>query len=267
MPVAGFDLTVATYDALKDRRAAYLARCTVPLDGMWENAFLPAAKLWTISLAGRDIGYCAMNAERELLGFDVSEPEHAGDAFAHCLSELELSGAYVSTAEPAYLSLCADHQSGVGVNALMYGDDGLPGAPPAFPDGMAFGELVQADFDTAVAFGVETLGADRGWLEGYYAERLALGELFGLWQGDALVATGELRVSPNQPGVADVGMMVSPAHRKQGIATGVLQQLRLDGRARGLRLICSTESGNVPAQKAIIRAGFASEHRILHMKF
>ena len=96
-------------------------------------------------------------------------------------------------------------------------------------------------------------------------ERIAKKELSGIWRGGELLGAGELRVSPSQAGVADVGMVIAPIAREAGLATQILQQLRHDGQKRGYRLVCSTETTNVPAQKAIARAGFHSKHRILEI--
>jgi RimJ/RimL family protein N-acetyltransferase len=71
--------------------------------------------------------------------------------------------------------------------------------------------------------------------------------------------------------LADLGVIVSAAHRGKGIATKVIKQLIAYARAKELRSqgakelrpICSTEKGNAGAQKAISRAGFIAHHRII----
>jgi len=252
---------------LEQARIAYLRKTTAPLDGMWENAFFPAAKHWAIDHQNTMVGYCATNEAGAMLAFDITENYPADAAFAYCLTELGIGRAFVSTAEPAYLSLCTDHQSAVAVNALMYEATDPQAKTYIWSEELSFRPLVHAELERAVAFGVDAIGANPTWLSGYFAERRHLGELFGLWRGDDLVVTGELRISPNQDHVADVGMIVATAHRKQGLATGVLKNLTQIGHSRGLRLICSTESSNIGAQKAIARAGFVSRHRILDIRF
>lgn len=261
-------LTPTSFETLRPHRYAYLKTTTVPLDGMWEDAFFPVANHWALETEGTFQGYCAINGDGALLGFQVFQPQLARKAFAECLKSLEISHAYASTAEPLYLSLCLDHQKSVDLNALMYEDDGSEAPPADFPGAFEFRIVTMDGFSAAMSFGYNAFGPERlDWLKGYYTERIEKGELFGLWRGDAMVAAGELRVSPSQDGIADVGMVVSPGVRNQGLATKILQQLRHDGRARRLRLVCSTEMGNEGAQKAIARAGFRSQHRILRVGF
>lgn len=261
-------LTPTTFDTIRPHRYGYLATTTVPLDGMWEDAFFPIARHWALGVKGEFAGYCAVNSDGALLGFQVFEPALARDAFAECLKSLEISQAFSSTAEPLYLSLCFDHQTSVEINALMYEDDGSDAKPADFPPEFEFRIVSQEGFSAAMSFGYDAFGPERlDWLRGYYTERIEKGELFGLWRGEDMVAAGELRISPSQEGIADVGMVVSSSVRNQGLATKILQQLRHEGRARKLRLVCSTEMGNEGAQKAIVRAGFRSSHRIVRVVF
>ena len=260
-------LSKCNYEDLAADRADYLFTTTTALDGMWENAFFSMANHWEISCQGQPIGYCSVNSEGRMLGFVVHNFEMQRPAFASCIEMLGVSGAFVSTAEPIYLSLCTDHQSAMSVYALMYmeGDEEPIVSPTPF--GMNFRVAGPDDFDIAVSFGVATIQADRDWLSEYFAERIKQNELFGLWSGTELVATGECRASPNQTCIADVGMIVGTSHRKKGLASFMLQKLRYVGRQKGLKLICSTENGNTGAQKAIERAGFVSQHRILDFTF
>ena len=262
-----FELIPTTFSKLRDHRRAYLKTTVVPLDGMWETAFFPAAKHWVIQSDDEMIGYCAIDEANALVGFQVFSPDRAEAAFEYCLEALGLSEAFVSTAEPNYLSLCMDHQTKVTVNALMFEDAGREATQAAFPNGSEFRKVTQAEFNIAIDFGLHSIGDRRDWLEGYYAERIQKEELFGLWNGRELRAAGELRISPIQDGIADVGMVVSPEFRKLGIATLILKQLRYEGQQRGLRLICSTEERNIGARKAIHRAGFVSTQRILKIIF
>lgn len=261
------DFNKRTYQELIVQRTAYLATTTAPLDGMWENAFFPAADHWEISDNNQSIGFCSVNADGKMLGFDVRPSVLQRVAFVESINRLSVSGAFASTAEPAYLALCADYQTSMSVNALMYAENSEEMNIPQVPVGMSVRAAKPDDLETAVLFGVAAIQADKDWLERYFDERIQKNELFGLWKGHKLIATGECRISPNQRKIADVGMIVGKAHRKKGLATLMLQFLRTFGEQNELKLICSTESTNIAAQKAIERAGFVSEHRILNFVF
>lgn len=260
-------LRKTTYEDLATQRADYLLSTMVPLDGMWENAFFPMAIHSKIVHDKQSIGFCSINAEGKLLGFNVDDSALQRAAFSQCIEELEPSGAFASTAEPAYLSLCADHQISMSVNALMYVENDEHQIAPSTPSGTNVRAARPDDLEVAISFGVAAIEANREWLSGYFDERIKKNELFGLWAGTELIATGECRMSPNQPQVADVGMIVGAGYRKRGLATFMLQYLRSIGRHKELELICSTESSNIGAQKAIERAGFVSRHRILEFTF
>ncbi|MEP1229055.1 MAG: GNAT family N-acetyltransferase [Litorimonas sp.] len=261
------DFHKSTYQEVSALRDVYLLSTSAALDGMWENAFLPMADHWKLADAKEVIGFCSVNSEGKMLGFHVENEALDRLVYARCIEQLNVSGAFASTAEPRYLSLCADHQSSMSVNALMYAESCEVPAKPVAPPGMSFRIAELEDLKTAVSFGVDAIQADQDWLLGYFEERIQQQELFGLWRETELIATGECRISPNQAGIADVGMIVGPAHRKNGLATAMLKYLRPIGSQKGLKLICSTESSNIGAQKAIERAGFVSQHRILCFEF
>jgi len=254
-----------SFNAIRSARTAYLKTTIAALDGMWEDGFFSAAKHWNILLADETVGYCALDGSNAVLGFQTFDQGNAGPAFQQCLRELEVSKAFVSTAEPVFLSLCLDCAGAIKVNALMYEDAGREAEPVEFRDRAEFRLVDASGFEPAITFGLAALGCDQAWLEGYYAQRIERNELFGLWDQDQMIAAGELRISESQAGVADVGVVVAPEFRRRRLATQILSQLRSDARARGLRVICSTERENTSAQAAIVRAGFQSSHRILEV--
>lgn len=251
------------YKAIESVRRAYLETAIVPLDGMWEDAFFANAQHWMIESNGQSIGYFGANDAHALLGFQVFDPRLAPSAFKRCIVENRFKRAFVSTAEPAYLSLCMDHQTSVSVNAFMYETTDLNEDTVVNESDGTYRLVLKDDFEAAINFGLRSIGADRDWLEGYYADRIEKEELFGLWHDSKLIGAGELRISPSQSGVADVGMVVAPERRGKGIAANLLRRLRREGHRRGFRVICSTEADNLAAQKAIEHAGFFSNHRLL----
>ncbi len=254
-------------ESLADLKAKYRATAIVPLDGMWE-AFTGMANQFSINDNKGAIGYCAVDDEQKILQFFVSAPANAPAAFNQAIEWLDVASAVVSTAEPAFLGLCMDHQKSVAEHAIMYHlADDMVCAAAEFPRGMAIRSMDKPDLKTVVSFAADTIGADAGWLESYFSGLISRGELYGLWQGSTLVATGECRPSTTQPEFADVGMIVGTGHRGKGIATNILRQLISESAALGLKPICSTECSNIAAQKAIAKAGFTAYHRILEIAF
>jgi len=265
--VTKYTLTKTEPAALADLKQQYLQQCSSALDGMWTH-FTAAADHFAIVFDGKTVGYCIVNDEHKLLQFFAPTLNDARPAFKQVLDELDITGAFTATSEASYLALCMDQQKSVAVNALMYHletDTHFEAA--AFPSGSDFKCLKSTDLAQSVAFGVQTLGMDAGWLQGYFGGLIAGEKLYGLWQDGTLIATGECRPSDSQSPYADVGMIVSKNHRKLGIATNVLRQLLHICVGKSLKAICSTEADNVGAQKAIANAGFTSHHRILEVTF
>ena len=117
--------------------------------------------------------------------------------------------------------------------------------------------------------GGQPLGNRAGMEQGsdYLAGLIERQELFLLEKGGRILATGECRVSESQPPFADLGMIVYPEYRGQGLGTEVLLRLRREAATRALKPICSTEAGNIAARTAILRAGFRACHRLLEIGF
>lgn len=115
-----------------------------------------------------------------------------------------------------------------------------------------------------VAFTNEVIGAPKEWLIGYFDNLIKRRELFCVSDNGRVIASGECRgYDVYQTDYADLGMIVAESERGKGLATTVLKELVTIAGAKGLKPICSTEAGNMAAQKAITRAGFVAPHRIV----
>ena len=105
-------------------------------------------------------------------------------------------------------------------------------------------------------------------VNGYYGELIKRKELQGYRKEGQLLAVGECRLfDEHQSDYADLGMIVAQSMRGQGIAKKVLHWLTTLASSKGLKSMCSTESDNIAAQKAIASAGFVSANRIVQFEF
>jgi GNAT superfamily N-acetyltransferase len=258
--------------SILDLKAQYLKSLVAPMDGMWEVGFTNPAPHWEIRWNGEQAGYYAANGEGALLQFYVlpAFEKHGRALFDHVIAQDSLTQAVVSTIDPAFLSFCLDVQTKATVHTYLYEihSEVSPVHPKA--EGLTFRLIEAAELDRTIAFQQACLGSDKdlsGWLRGYSANLIERGELFVLCREDDWIGLGEYRRSDSQEGVVDLGMMVAPAHRTQGWATHILERLSAHATAEGLRAICSTTIENLGAQKAILRAGFISRHRILRVDF
>lgn len=266
MPI--YKITKSSTDAVSQMRQAYYSTLTAPLDGMWEHFSFMADQYLIEDGSQNPCAYCVVNDENKLLQLYAPGVPDAQELFSDIKTKLNLSGAIVATHDAPFLAHCMDYQSAISINALLYQANEIgSAATPAFPPSTDFRLIATSELETAVAFAVAALGAPAEWLTGYYGNLIGRQELFGLWQNGELIAAGERRISDTQKPYADVGMVVAAEYRGKGLATAILQQLVLICRAGNLAPICSTEMDNIAAQKAIRKAGFSSDHRILAVSF
>lgn len=252
----------------------YIDQTTAPLDGMWLTGFVPMARHYGFYENEELVGYCCINDDGYLLQFYMRphKLDQASPLFDLIItpnnSSIEkIKGAFASTAEPQYLSLCLDSFSNFKVNALMYQlGENWKTAQDQEPLPLT---VVKSDqLNEMVAFAKNAVNSPQEWQTTYYNNLINRQELFGFWQNGRVVAAGELRgYDEYQTDYADLGMIVAKSERRKGIATKVLKQLIALTKTKGLKPICSTEKHNIGAQKAISRAGFIAGNRIIQFDF
>lgn len=240
---------------------------------MWHFGFVPMSKHFGFYVNNTLVGFCCINDDGYLLQFHLeTNSKISANALFTLIAEQnskvigEVKGAFVSTAEPHYMSLCLDNSSIYKVNALMYQQD----AKMSIKQEDTIDMEVATDQELAeyVQFSATNIGAPEQWLNGYYGNLIKRKELLGYRKGEQLLAVGECRLFDEyQTEYADLGMIVDQSMRGQGIAKKVLNFLVKHASTKGLQQICSTESNNIGAQKAISSAGFVSTNRIVQFEF
>ena len=265
-------IKIEQLEKLNELKAEYIKQATAPLDGMWLCGFVPMADHFGFYKNEELIGFCCINSDGYLLQFYVNQPNHAlaDDIFTSILNKEngvigDVTGAFSSTAETHYLSLCLDHAAKTQVNTLMYQQiEKEVKQKTDLPMAAATAEQL-AEF---VEFAKANIGAPEEWVTGYYANLISRQELFGYWKNNELLAAGECRLfNEHQTDHADLGMVVAESERGQGIAAQVLTYLIALANGKGLTAMCSTEKTNIASQKAITRSGLTSSHRIVQFDF
>ncbi len=247
-----------------EQHAAYLAQLVAPMDDMWA-AFADLAAPHALLVGGEVAGCCSVDEQGQLLRFHVLPPfgERATDLLRLVLSECGVAHMMVATSDPHALSSALKLATHVEPHTLLYAHvaepevTALDGLAPARP----------ADHQRIVDFQAEEIGAPRDFLEGYVRERLERRELLLLQDGEHIRCVGELRRDPQQAGVAHLGLIVHGPERGRGVGSAMLTSLVARSRADDLSPHCSTEVSNLGARRAIERAGFRAEHRLLRVNF
>lgn len=268
---------ITTLNDLSELKTAYFADSTAPLDGMWHFGFVPMSDHYGFYENNILVGYCVLSGEGYLLQFYLAPTANTNneDLFTLIVENNSsvigvVKGAFVSTAEPQYLSLCVDNTQSFKVNAMMFRQNAESGSErnSSRIEEINLTLATQEQLEPLVEFASSAIGAPKEWLTGYYSNLIARQELWGYWENDRILATGECRkFDEYQTQFADLGMIVAQAERGKGLATRVLNFLTQHANNQGLEAMCSTESSNIGAQKAIARAGLSSKNRILQFDF
>ncbi len=259
---------IDSLEKLKELKIMYIEETTAPLDGMWLCGFVPAAKHFGVYEEDKLKGYFCINEEGYLLQYILgANYKYQSEAVFKTLLETknsevgDIKGAFCSTAEPGFMSLCLDNFRSHKVNALMYKQDK---SQVMIDKPIELNVLKENHLKDVIAFAHEAIGAPVDWLHGYYSNLIKRAELYASIQNDRIIATGECRgYDEYQTSYADLGVIVAKEERSKGIATKVLKSLSLIAKDKNLIPICSTEASNLGAQRAISRAGFFAHNRII----
>jgi GNAT superfamily N-acetyltransferase len=254
--------------ALAERTSAYLAILVAPTDGMWEGAIIPQARCWDITDDGEYAGYCRLDADNVLLRFHLTERYRAQAAtiFRWLLASRGIRRAIASTGEARYFAVALDRQTGIVPHSYLFRDHRRV-APPLAARAYTFRRAEPRELAALTRFYRAHVRDAGEWVADFLRERLAGGELFGLYAGACLIATGECIPSRLQPSYADLGMVVAAKARGQGLGRAVLIGLKERCYAAGWEPICSCAADNPASRRAIEHAGFISEQRMVTLLF
>lgn len=253
---------------LQQMRNDYLRTLIAPMDGMWESAVIPQATFWEIQDREQHAGYFCINSDNDLLRFSLLEEYQvqAQEIFRWVISTYGIHHAIASTIEPFYFSLCLDTQVHIALHSYLFHDHKRVELS-AKPGQSRIRKAKAEEFETLLHFyQANTAGSDE-WIAPFLHERLDREELFVLYDQQTLVATGECIPSQTQLPYADLGMVVAQAYRGQGLGSSMLIQLKEHCYATGWKPICSCAADNYASKKAIEKAGFLSEQRMVEIAF
>lgn len=97
------------------------------------------------------------------------------------------------------------------------------------------------------------------------AEDLRHGRLFLYEQAQLLLGMGVVsRILPESP-EHDIGLLVAPAFRGQGLGPAIVQHLAAHCLARGWTPVCGCDAGNHASRRCLEKAGFVQSHRLLEL--
>lgn len=250
---------------IQQLNADYLRTLIAPMDGMWEGAIIPQATCWEILDQQQSVGYFCLDAEQCLLRFHLWETyqPRAQEIFRWLLTTYQIQQAMASTIEPAYFSLCLDLQSSMQAHAYLFQDHHNVALTPAISN-CIFRQATESDLEHMLSFYQANIDGPVDWLPDFLRTRIQRQELFMLAaEQHTILAAGECIPSQSQPPYTDLGMVVARAYRGRGLASYMLTQLKQHCYETDKKPICSCDVSNLASKKAIEKAGFISNHRIM----
>src|SRR5579884_3732738 len=255
-------------DVIQQLRYAYLQTLVAPVDGMWESVVIAHASFWQIQDGEQPIGYFCLDSNNYLLRFHLVKnyQQWAQQNFRWILSTHDIWYAITSTIEPLYFSLCLDVQTSVTLHSYLFRDNSQVELSPNLSNSI-FRKAEKRELDDIVYFYQANTEGPGEWIEGFLHTRLDREELFLLCDRQTLVAVGECIPSQKQVPYADLSIVVAQAYRGRGLGSFMLNQLKNHCYKAGWKPICSCAIDNYATKKAIEKAGFISEHRMVKMLF
>jgi GNAT superfamily N-acetyltransferase len=261
-------IQIADAEAIQQIRDSYLCTLVAPMDGMWEGAVIAQATFWEIEDQGQRAGYFCVDTENYLLRFHLLEDYQARalEIFRWVISTYGIQCAIASTIEPLYFSLCLDVQSSVAIQSYLFRDHKRIALPSDVSRGV-FRKAEKSELGDMVRFYRANTEGPGEWIEAFLQKRLSREELFVLYDGQVVVATGECIPSEKQAPYADLGMVVAQSYRGRGVGSAMLIRLKEYCYGVGWKPICSCAADNGASKRAIEKAGFVSEQRMVKVQF
>ncbi len=256
------------FDTIQQLRDDYLRTLVAPMDGMWESTVIASATFWEIQDQEQRAGYFCVSSHQELLRFHLWDNylDRAEAIFHWIISHYSIQQAFVSTIEPLYFSLCLDVQKNIMLHSYLFRDHQSRDLSSGLGKSL-FRKAEKRELDDIVRFYQANTEGPGEWIEPFLHTRLNRGELFVLYEQQTLIAAGECIPSQQQPPYADLGMVVARSYRGRGVGSFLLTQLKKHCYEMGWRPICSCEAANRASKRAIEKAGFISEQRIVKVTF
>jgi RimJ/RimL family protein N-acetyltransferase len=238
------------------------------MDGMWKGVVIDRAAFWEIQDRGQYAGYFCIGSDNELLRLYLLEnyQDRAQEIFRWIISTYSIQYAITSTIEPLYLSLCLDLQKSIALHSYLFRDHQRRELSSELSN-ILFRKAETEDLKDIIGFYQTNIEGWGAGLEAFLQERINLQELFVFYDRQTVVASGECIPSQKQPPYVDLGMVVAQAYRGIGLGSSMLIQLKKHCYEMGWQPICACAADNLASKRAIEKAGFISEHRMVKALF
>lgn len=221
------------------------------------------ADLYEIKVSETLAGYAIVSSDKRLLEFYLSPAAvNAADMlYGILIKKLSLKNTYVKSFDALSVSCAANHQSKLSVEGYLYRDRFLE-KNISLPGDIISRWPIADDKQTILAINENVFESEEE-IDEYIDNKMM--HIFR--RDNALLGLAiHTRVIKNHPEY-DVGMLVAPQYRKQGLGAAFLSFAINHAMEKGGRPIMGCAADNIASQRTIESLGFISKHRMLEFTF
>ncbi len=245
------DLRTQYLDSLPEAQEYYL------------ELLVQKGKPFLISIGSHQIGYFILGQDATLLEYFLL-PEYqtqADTVLEQIIHKYELKSALCKTFDHLLLSCCVQFQKQISVGGFLFREYRPNPNPPIFPD-ITHRLATMQDFPKLCAINVEIFEQDEEIREFIEKQRIFLFE-----KGQDLVGFGIFtRIIADRP-EHDIGMLVDKPFQRQGYGQYIIRFLTDFCIENGWQPVCGCAYENTASRRTLEKAGFVSNHRLLHFVF
>lgn len=243
----------------------YYKTLTAPMDDYWEEGIIPSCDFFTINTP-KTVGYLALDEDGTLLQFYVLDTENYESTFKELIEKEEIQKAYAATSDELFYSTCKKYSSAINENTYLYTEDRHIITPLPFDD-IIMRSAQMTDLNYILEYNDENVASVAPWLIYYYTKLILKNGLYLFIVKGELIGTGEKRKSISNETIMNIGMTVSKKRRQKGVATYIINTMRVLSNNEGYKTICSTTFENIGSQKTLLKCGYRLYHKIDTMRF
>jgi len=238
----------------------YIKTLESPIDGYWENVVIGNSQCYEIIYDGKKAGHFFVDSHKTLVQFYIFPQYfvHAPQIFEYIIANDIVENAAVSTKEREFLALCLDYHKSISIDQYLFIDNKNTKYELANFKDISFRLANKNDI------GIIKMKCDPAF-DGYYEELVENNQLFVLYSCDILLGIGEFRIFKSNDQYGDIGIIVTEEHRKKGVGTYIITQLKEHCYRNNLKPMACCNVKNIASKNTLEKSGFVSKHRIVNV--
>ncbi|WP_454054517.1 GNAT family N-acetyltransferase [Clostridium sp. Marseille-Q7071] len=250
-------------------RKEYYNSLLKPMEDYHDVVHIITASYFGIYLNDKLIGYYSISNNNNLLSqfYIIDEYKALSEKiFSMIIEEESIEGAIVCSVEPIFLSLTMGMAKEISIDSYLFYDFNLNSFMKKY-DSLDFILAKGEQIEKIKEFYMKNLEDKDECIDSYLLGLVANDELFVLCDDSEILGVGEYRKSNIFPGTVNLGIVVNKSYRNRGYGSYIMYKLLEKSLIREHRAICSCDFDNIASNKALVKAGFISRHKVFKVIF